>query len=115
MQIVSDPRTTIPQTLQALLNAELADNDGWQMLIELASTLGHSTLVKQCENAFKEEQEHLENVRGWLTDMTLSAALGEEAVLESDKPKPKKRAVMRSKRVSKGRSSSKKKTKKRRK
>jgi rubrerythrin len=116
LQIVSDPRTTIPQSLQALLNAELADNDGWQMLIELASTLGHSTLVKQCENAFKEEQEHLENVRGWLTDMTLSSALGEDAVLESDdEPKPKKRAVMRSKRVSKGRSSSKKKTKKRRK
>src|SRR4030095_5055048 len=44
------------------------------------------------------------------------SALGEDAVLESDdEPKPKKRAVMRSKRVSKGRSSSDKKTKKRRK
>jgi Ferritin-like domain len=114
MQIVSDPRTTIPQTLQAMLNAELADNDGWQMLIELGSTLGHSTLIQQCEKAFQEEQEHLENVRGWLTDMTLSSALGEEAVLENDnESKPKKRAVMQSKRVSKGRSTSKKKTKKR--
>ncbi|HSF59775.1 MAG TPA: ferritin-like domain-containing protein, partial [Candidatus Binatia bacterium] len=42
MQIVSDPRTTIPQTLQAILSAELADNDGWQMLKELAGQLGFS-------------------------------------------------------------------------
>jgi bacterioferritin (cytochrome b1) len=114
LQIVSDARTTIPQTLQAVLNAELADNDGWQMLIELAGTLGHSTLVKQCEKAFQEEQEHLENVRAWLTDMTLSAALGEEAVLENDdRPKRKKLAATKSKR-SGGRRASRK-TKKRKK
>ena len=113
-QIVSDTRTTIPQTLQAVLNAELADNDGWQMLIELAGTLGHSTLVKQCEKAFQEEQEHLENVRAWLTDMTLSAALGEEAVLENDDgPKRQKRAATKSKRSGDRRAS--RKTKKRKK
>jgi rubrerythrin len=108
MQIVVDPRTTIQQTLQAILNAELADNDGWQMLIELANTLGHSTLVKRCEKAFQEEQEHLENVRGWLTDMTLSAALGEEAVLESDdEEKPRKGQTARSKRSRRNRVSGK--------
>jgi hypothetical protein len=83
VQIVSDPRTTIPQTLQAVLNAELADNDGWQMLKELAGKLGNSALEKQCEKAFREEQEHLENVRTWLSEMTLGEALGENALVES--------------------------------
>ena len=85
LQIVSDPRTTIPQTLQAMLTAELADNDGWQMLKELARELGNSTLEKQCEKAFQEEQEHLENVRTWLSETTLSEALGEDALLEADR------------------------------
>jgi rubrerythrin len=83
LQIVSDPRTTIPQTLQAILTAELADNDGWQMLKELAAKLEHSDLEEQCEKAFQEEQEHLANVRGWLSEMTLTEALGEKASLQS--------------------------------
>ena len=66
MQIVSDPRTTITQTLQAMLSAELADNDGWQMLKGLAGRLGFSDLQTECEKAFQEEQEHLEKVRVWL-------------------------------------------------
>ncbi|HEU4344952.1 MAG TPA: ferritin-like domain-containing protein [Candidatus Binatia bacterium] len=84
IEIVSDPRTTIPQTLQAILNAELADNDGWQMLKDLAGELGYSDLEEQCEKALQEEQEHLENVRTWLSEMTLAEALGEEALFESD-------------------------------
>ena len=84
MQIVGDPRTTIPQTLQAILSAELADNDGWQMLGELAGQLGFSDLVTKCEKAFEEEQEHLENVRRWLSEMTLSEALGEEQALDAN-------------------------------
>jgi rubrerythrin len=77
VQIVSDPRTTIPQTLQAILTAELADNDGWQMLGELAGELGHKSLEAQCEKALEQEQEHLENVRAWLSEMTLENALDE--------------------------------------
>ena len=84
MQIVIDPRTTIRQTLQAILSAELADNDGWQMLGKLAGQLGFSDLVTKCEKAFEEEQEHLENVRGWLSEMTLSEAAGEEQALDAD-------------------------------
>jgi rubrerythrin len=76
LQIVTDPRTTPAQTLQAMLNAELADNDGWQMLINLSSALGHSDSEEQFQKALEEEQEHLENVRGWLESMTLLEANG---------------------------------------
>jgi hypothetical protein len=84
VQVVSDPRTTIAQTLQAVLSAELADNDGWQMLNDLAGQLGYSDLATKCEKAFQEEQEHLANVRGWLSEMTLTEAAGEEAADEKE-------------------------------
>ena len=74
MQVVSDPRTTIPQTLQAMLTAELVDNDGWQMLQDLAAELGQDDLEEQCRKAYEEEQEHLEKVRDWLTSMTMDEA-----------------------------------------
>lgn len=45
LQIISDPRTTIAQSLQAILTAELADNDGWQMLQDLTEQLGHAELA----------------------------------------------------------------------
>lgn len=88
VQVVSDPRTTIPQALQAMLNAELADNDGWQMLQGLAAKLGYSDLEKKCAQTFPEEQEHLEKVRLWLSEMTITEALGEEGVLEMEDQKP---------------------------
>jgi hypothetical protein len=64
-EIVTDPTMTIAQTLQAILNVELVDNDGWQMLIELAAELGQWKLEEQCRRALDEEQEHLASVRGW--------------------------------------------------
>ena len=82
VQIVTDPRTTMAHILQAMLNAELADNDGWQLLIELAGELGYSDLEEQFQQALEEEAEHLENVRGWLSSMTLTEAMGESALLE---------------------------------
>ncbi len=74
LQVVSDPRTTLAQSLQAMLNAELADNDGWQMLIDLSSNLGRVDLEAPFEKALQAEQEHLENVRAWLETMTLAEA-----------------------------------------
>jgi rubrerythrin len=79
MQIVTDPRTTLAQSLQAVLTAELADNDGWQLLEKLAAQLGQSELKEKCRTAMQREQEHLENVRAWLSAMTLEeVALGRE-------------------------------------
>jgi len=91
LQIVADPRTSRAQTLQAMLNAELADNDGWQMLIHLSSALGHAEFEKQFEKALEEEQEHLENVRGWLESMTLEEANGQAVSDARGAPPSRKR------------------------
>src|SRR5687768_88707 len=111
LQIMSDPRTTIPQALQAALNAELADNDGWKMLENLAEQLGQADLGEQCAKAYEEEQEHLENVRTWLSQMILAEA-GEEAILAETDDTDDKRSNKRSRRDTKKKSSSSKKRRK---
>ena len=114
MQVVSDPRTTIPQTLQAMLTAELVDNDGWQMLQDLAAELGQDDLEEQCRKAYEEEQEHLEKVREWLTSMTMDEVSGSSEELdasedddsEEEEETQPKRSAKASTRSSKAKSSS---------
>src|SRR5919205_1985527 len=40
MQVLTDPRSSMAQCLQAMLTAELTDNAGWELLINLADNLG---------------------------------------------------------------------------
>jgi rubrerythrin len=65
-QVIVDPRTTLLQSLEAILIAELADNACWEALIELAQGAGEDKLVKQFEEALKNEQDHLAKVQAWL-------------------------------------------------
>jgi len=44
------------------------------MLGALAGELGNSDLVEKCDTAFSEEQEHLDKVRAWLTEITANQA-----------------------------------------
>lgn len=71
MQVLTDPRTTVAQSLQALLTAELTDNAGWELLIELADGLGYQEMKAEFETALANEEEHLQNVRNWVSDMVL--------------------------------------------
>ena len=40
LQVITDPRSTVAQSLQALLAAELVDNASWELLIELCEGFG---------------------------------------------------------------------------
>lgn len=66
---VTDPRATFCQALDALLAAELADNDGWSMLIDLADGMGQSGMVERFHAALSEEDIHLETIRRWVTEL----------------------------------------------
>lgn len=79
MQVLTDPRSSVTQCLQVLLTAELTDNAGWELLIELASNLGYDDMREQFETALAHEEEHLQNVRDWVTDSVLDKAQAEEA------------------------------------
>jgi hypothetical protein len=74
MQVLTDPRTSMAQCLQAVLTAELTDNDGWQLLIKLADNLGYDDMKAEFETALAHEEEHLLNVRNWLSECVLDSA-----------------------------------------
>jgi rubrerythrin len=66
VQIITDARTTLTQGLEAILVAELADRDGWMVLIELFREAGKDELVTRFELAERTEMEHLAKVRSWI-------------------------------------------------
>lgn len=66
LQVATDPRTTLAQSLQAVLAAELVDNDGWQMLCDTARSIGKDELARRFESAQKVEAMHLASARKWL-------------------------------------------------
>jgi bacterioferritin (cytochrome b1) len=74
MQVVSDPKTTVNQSLHAILVAELADNAGWEELIALTRELGQDQMAQRFEQALEAEREHLQHIRQWHEQATLSEA-----------------------------------------
>src|SRR5262245_58140161 len=52
-QVIVDPRTTLLQSLEAILIAELADNVCWEMLEKLAQEAGEDKLVRQFQEALR--------------------------------------------------------------
>jgi rubrerythrin len=65
-QVLVDPRTTLLQSLEAILIAELADNACWEALVELAQGAGEDKLVQPFQEALRNEQDHLAKVQAWL-------------------------------------------------
>ncbi|MDB5889760.1 MAG: hypothetical protein JWP47_591 [Polaromonas sp.] len=71
VQVVTDPRTTLAQSLNAMLTAELTDNAGWELLIQLAEDAGETELTGRFLAALDQEQEHLITIKGWLNALVL--------------------------------------------
>lgn len=74
LQVITDPRTTVPQALNSILMIELGDNAGWDLLIELAGETGHTEMAQQFTVAQQTEREHLQTVQGWLRQAVLEEA-----------------------------------------
>jgi rubrerythrin len=72
MQAITEPRTTFVQSLNAILVAELADNDGWQTLIGLAKAANQDEMAERFEIALEEEDDHLMQVRAWMSELTMA-------------------------------------------
>lgn len=65
MKVITDPRTSISQCLQAMLAIELTDNAAWELLVKLAEDLGMKDMAEQFQNALRQEDIHLQEVRDW--------------------------------------------------
>lgn len=69
MKVITDPRTSIAQSLEALLAIELADNAAWELLISLAEDMGLSSMAEEFRTALRQEDVHLATVKGWYEEL----------------------------------------------
>lgn len=74
LQVVTDPRTTLAQCLNAALVAELADTASWELLGDLAAKAGQTELAERFTEAMVAEEQHVMAVRSWLRALTVDAA-----------------------------------------
>ena len=74
LQVLTDPRTTLSQCLNAILTTELADTAGWELLIDLAREAGEREMADEFELAFAAEEKHDALVKGWLAAMLMQQA-----------------------------------------
>ncbi len=65
VQVLNDPRTTIAQSLHAIVTAELSDKAGWETLIALADEHDLTEMVDDFTQALNQEREHLALVQTW--------------------------------------------------
>lgn len=64
--VLTDPRVDLLHSLEAMLVVELADNDCWAALADLATEAGEPEAAAAFEQALEEEREHLARVRAWI-------------------------------------------------
>ena len=74
IQVIGDPRMNLKHSLEAILVAELVDNDCWDVLTELATSGGHPQIAQRFQTAIAQEREHLAKVRTWLKNATIGEA-----------------------------------------
>ena len=74
MQVVTDPKTTVNQSLHAILVAELADGAAWDELVVLAQEMGYGEMAARFEECAAHEAEHLASVLQWHQEATLQEA-----------------------------------------
>jgi len=81
VQVLSDPRASLAQSLHAILTAELSDGVGWETLIALAHEMGHRDMVDGFSDALLQERKHQAMIQNWYEealglDMSASSAAG---------------------------------------
>lgn len=65
-KVLGDPRVGLLASLEAVLVAELADNECWETLVELARIVGQDEMAERFEIFAEQEQDHLMQVRSWI-------------------------------------------------
>lgn len=74
VQVLTEPRTTIGQCLNALQTVELADNAAWELLISLARACGKDDIADSFDRPLQNEKDHEAMIRGWVERVTMEEA-----------------------------------------
>jgi hypothetical protein len=78
---MNDPRTSCLQSLHVMLDAELIDNAGWELLIQLARAAGHENIAERFQHAMQQEAHHLATLRDLVARLTLEDAGAESRMM----------------------------------
>lgn len=65
VQVLNDPRTSLAQSLHAILTAELSDGAGWETLIALAEEHEQAEMVERFSDALQQERKHQAMIQTW--------------------------------------------------
>ena len=74
--VMSDAK--LPHLFHALLAAELVDNAGWDLLVEVADEAGDHAAKREFKKRLHEEEDHLLLVRKAMEKFSFQEVLGEE-------------------------------------
>lgn len=74
LQVVRDPRTSVAQSMQAVLTAELVDATSWELLQALVADFGFDDIAEAFARAAQEEAVHLEQIQLWYESATRATA-----------------------------------------
>jgi hypothetical protein len=66
LMAINDSRMTLFEGLHSILVAELVDNDGWELLADVADRAGQIELAGSFRACHAQEEGHLAQVRQWL-------------------------------------------------
>jgi bacterioferritin (cytochrome b1) len=76
----------LPHLFHALLAAELVDNAGWDLLVQIADEAGDSGAKRDFKKRLHEEEDHLLFIRKAVEKLSFQDVLGEEMKLPTRPP-----------------------------
>ncbi len=76
----------LPHLMHALLAAELVDNAGWDLLVQIADEAGDHSAKREFKKRLHEEEDHLLFVRKAVERLSFQDVLGEDATLPKRTP-----------------------------
>lgn len=65
VKVIADPRTSVRQSLEAMLMAELVDHAAWHVLIDLARGTALDDMIPRFQDAEQLEEVHLNQIKEW--------------------------------------------------
>jgi rubrerythrin len=72
IQVLNDPRSSIPQCVEAMLIAELADVASWDLLVQLVREVNLDGYIEKFQQARVTEDHHMNTIKRWLELLTLN-------------------------------------------
>jgi rubrerythrin len=78
-QVLTEPRTSVLQCLEATQTLELTDNAAWTLLQELCLNMGLDDIAKEFTPAIEQEEIHAHTVTQWIRQMAIQGAAGKQA------------------------------------